>query len=138
MLSKAPAARLESLWDAIGIKADYRVLRPAEQGLVMVRGRVGGTGNRFNLGEMTVSRCAVRLVSGETGFSYRAGRSRRAAEIAAVADALLQIPSWNTRLSQQLVAPLLSEQREQRELTARRSAATKVDFFTMTRNRGQK
>ena len=30
----------------------------------MVRGRVGGTGAPFNLGEMSVTRCSVRLADG--------------------------------------------------------------------------
>lgn len=138
VLSKAPAARLESLWAGLSARPDYRILRAAESGLVMVRGRVGGSGDRFNLGEMTVSRCAVRLDSGETGFSYRAGRDRKSAEIAALADAMLQTRTWHDQVSEQLVAPLLADQRALRERTARRSAATKVDFFTMTRHREQK
>lgn len=137
-LAKATPQRLHALWQSLGTAPEYRVLRAPESGLMMVRGRVGGTGNRFNLGEMTVSRCVIRLSSGETGFSYRAGRDRRAAEIAALADALLQTPAWNAVISERMISPLLSEQQGEREQVARRSAATKVDFFTMTRDRGQK
>lgn len=40
----------------------------------MVRGRIGGDGRPFNLGEGTVTRATVRLASGETGFAYHLGR----------------------------------------------------------------
>lgn len=135
-LAKAPAEQLEALWQGLGVKPEYRIIRTPETGLVMVRGRVGGNGNRFNLGEMTVSRCVVRLSSGETGFSYRAGRDRRAAEIAALADAMLQTEGWSEVIHARLITPLAGVQTAQREQTARRSAATRVDFFTMTRDRG--
>src|SRR5512139_3658243 len=39
----------------------HDVLRAPETGLVMLRGRMGATGAAFNLGEATVTRCAVRL-----------------------------------------------------------------------------
>src|ERR1700748_524834 len=53
---------------------NYTVLRGPEGGLVMVRGRAGGGGAPFNLGEMTVTRCTVRLATGEIGHSYALGR----------------------------------------------------------------
>lgn len=134
-LAKASEARLEALWDALEEQPNYRNLRNPESGLVMVRGRVGGVGNRFNLGEMTVTRCTVRLDSGETGTSYRAGRGKRASEIAAAIDAMMQSPEWKLAVSDPIVGVLVAEQRAVREQTARRSAATKVDFFTMTRKR---
>ncbi len=55
-------------------------LREPENGLVMVRGRIGGDGAPFNLGEATVSRAAVRLATGEVGFGYALGRDRRKAQ----------------------------------------------------------
>ncbi|MEE4381134.1 MAG: phosphonate C-P lyase system protein PhnG, partial [Pseudomonadales bacterium] len=71
-LAKADAGELERLWDALPEEARpaFTTLRAPEFGLVMVRGRTGGTGDRFNLGEMTVTRCAVRLADGTTGVSY--------------------------------------------------------------------
>ncbi len=65
-------------------------LREAEHGLVMVRGRIGGDGAPFNLGEATVSRAAVRLASGELGFGYTLGRDREKARMIALCDALVQ------------------------------------------------
>lgn len=37
----------------------FTELRPAETGLVMLRGRIGGDGAPFNAGEATVTRAAV-------------------------------------------------------------------------------
>src|SRR5262245_24776306 len=68
-------------------------LRAPETGLVMVRARAGGTGDKFNLGEMTLTRCALRLADGTVGVAYIQGRSHRKAELAALADALLQQPA---------------------------------------------
>lgn len=133
VLARCSATQLIKHWSQLNLGPVYQTLRAAETGLVMVRGRSGGTGSRFNLGEMTVSRCTVRLDSGETGVSYRAGRDRHAAEISAIADALLQNPEWHARLWDALIVPLQAAQQAQREQTLRRSAATKVDFFTMTR-----
>src|SRR5215471_18741197 len=82
VLAKAPLPRLEAAWDALADKPRYRMLRPAETGLVMVRGRIGGTGQPFNFGEMTMTRAAIQLVDDagdprQTGFGHVAGRSAR-------------------------------------------------------------
>ena len=67
-------------------RCEHRFIRPAQVGMVMVRGRMGGSGAPFNLGEMTVTRCVVQLADGRSGHSYVAGRSKRHAELAALAD----------------------------------------------------
>ncbi len=110
---------------------EYRRLRGPEPGLVMVRGRQGGGGAAFNLGEMTVTRCTVRTECGWTGHAYVAGRDARQAELAAVLDALLQDPARNATLARRVIEPLAAAQRERRERTARKAAATKVQFFTL-------
>ena len=80
----------------------YRVLRGPEAGLVMVRGRAGGGGAPFNLGEMTATRCTVRTEAGFVGHAYVAGRNERQAELAALADALLQDPAAADRIAGQM------------------------------------
>ena len=68
---------------------EYTFLRQPEIALTMVRGRAGGTGEAFNLGEITITRCVIKI--GEiTGFGYVGGRSKRHAELAAICDGLLQ------------------------------------------------
>ncbi len=111
----------------------YDVVKPAETGLVMVRGRAGGTGAPFNLGEMTVTRCVVRGEDGALGVGYVAGRDRRKAELVAVFDALLQDPARAQALEDDVIAPAEQRRQEQRARTLARAAATRVDFFTVVR-----
>ena len=115
-------------------------LRRPETGLMMVQGRVGGTGERFNLGEVTVTRCALRLSHANSeapvGVSYVLGRNHRQAQLAAVADALLQDPTQHPALEVNLLAPLRAHlQQEQAERHAR-AQTTKVDFLTVAREAG--
>ncbi len=111
---------------------EHRFIRPAEIGMVMVRGRAGASGAPFNLGEMTVTRCVVQLSDGCHGYGYVAGRSKPHAELAALADAHLQggrQAYWLT----QLIEPLQREQMADRAAREAQSAATKVDFVTLVR-----
>jgi alpha-D-ribose 1-methylphosphonate 5-triphosphate synthase subunit PhnG len=133
VLAKATADSLEPLWDNVDDKPGWTCVRRPETGMVMVRARAGGTGQRFNMGEMTVTRCVVRLESGAIGHAYVAGRDTRHAELAAVLDALMQQPERRGDLRRIVLDPLMAQQAAQRERTAQRSAATKVDFFTMVR-----
>ena len=110
---------------------EFRRLRGPETGLVMVQGRQGGGGPAFNLGEMTVTRCTVRTECGWTGHAYVAGRNARQAELAALLDALLQAPAWNAILAREVIDHLAAAQRDRRAATARKAAATKVQFFTL-------
>ncbi|WP_353146839.1 phosphonate C-P lyase system protein PhnG [Pollutimonas bauzanensis] len=110
----------------------YRLIRPPEIGMVMVRGRVGASGAAFNLGEMTATRCVVQLENGSTGHSYVAGRSKPHAELAALADAHLQGDRQQHWLDC-LITPLAQQQAQTRAAKAAQSAATKVDFMTLVR-----
>src|SRR5206468_4389429 len=81
------------LWNEAGLPSDAELLRGPETGLVTVRGRIGGGGAPFNVGEATVTRATVRLFSGQVGHSYALGRDKRKAKLAAIADALWQDPA---------------------------------------------
>lgn len=136
LLAKAPAGRLEALWQSVDRAPAYSVLRRPEIGLVMVQGRISGSGAAFCAGEMTTTRAAVRLDSGEVGIGYVGGRAPRQAEIAAAIDALGQRPEWRDTLEARIMAPLAAEASARRRLAAARAAATKVDFFTVAREAG--
>jgi alpha-D-ribose 1-methylphosphonate 5-triphosphate synthase subunit PhnG len=129
VLARAHAAAIESELTQLGPLPAWTRVRGPETGLVMVRGRAGGSGSPFNLGEMTVTRCTVRLGSGVAGHAYIAGRDERRAELAAVADGLLQ--DLNTASRDSLIGPLAEAQRERRLIRAEKAAATKVEFFAM-------
>lgn len=133
ILARAPLARLKGLWENVRERPSYRFLRQPEQGLVMVRGRMGATGSPFNVGEIVVTRCSVSLDDGTLGHAYVAGRSREKAEIAAVLDAMLQQADRREELQTQVIAPLEQAENDRRQTGRAKSAATKVDFFTMVR-----
>ena len=126
----ATAAEVAAAVHALAI-ADAEDLRAPEIGLVMARGRIGGTGAAFNVGEVSVARAAVRLSSGEVGVAYLMGRDRDKARAAAVLDA-----AWQTGRRAEVEAvlePIRQRVAGERALKQRQTAATKVDFFTMVR-----
>jgi len=112
--------------------AEYQLIRAPEIGMTLVRGRMGGTGAPFNVGEMTVTRCVVRLADGRTGYSYLAGRDKPRAELAALADAHLQGPQ-QTHWLNTLIEPLAQAQARRRAEQDAATAASKVEFFTLVR-----
>ena len=124
-------ADIDELGDRLGALPPYRVLRGPEAGLVMVRGRTGGGGAPFNLGEMTTTRCTVRTDTGFVGHAYVAGRNERLAQLAALADALLQDPIQQDRLLEDVIEPLAARQQARRDTVAAKAAATRVQFFAM-------
>jgi alpha-D-ribose 1-methylphosphonate 5-triphosphate synthase subunit PhnG len=128
--AQATATELAPL-DAIA-GPDIRVLRAPEIGLVMVRGRIGGDGAPFNLGEATVTRAAVSLASGETGFGHVLGRDRDKARLAALADALWQAPATRDAV-ESVLEPVRARLAAGAALARAQAAATRVDFFTMVR-----
>jgi len=132
LLAKASIAELSAGWRAIEPKPEVHAVRGPESGLVMVRGRIGGGGDAFNLGEATVSRATVRLGSGEIGHGQLLGNDREKARLAAVFDALRQRPEHRQAVDSLIDAVenrVAAEDGKQAEQTA----ATRVDFFTMVR-----
>ena len=99
----------------------------------MARGRMGGTGDPFNLGEMTVTRCSVRTEAGFLGHAYIAGRNKKHAELAAVCDALLQDPNARDEVAATIIEPLAAIAASRRRERRAKAAATKVEFFTLVR-----
>jgi alpha-D-ribose 1-methylphosphonate 5-triphosphate synthase subunit PhnG len=136
ILAKSPADRLDALWRAFGPVPEHTVLRHPEIGLVMVQGRISGSGAPFPAGEMTVTRAAVRLGSGELGIGYVGGRHPHQAVIVATIDALGQSFEWQRRIEDEIVAPLATEADARRRLRTSKAVATKVDFFTVAREAG--
>lgn len=131
-LARAIPGELERLWSALKDKPERYFLRPPEVGLVMVRGRAGGTGMRFNLGEATMTRCTVQ-VNGAVGTAYVLGRNVRHAELAALFDGMLQDPRRHAALMKEVVKPIIVSIQDRKRQLAQKAAATKVEFFTMER-----
>lgn len=129
VLARASRAEIEALTGS-DLPA-HEVLKAPETGAVMVEGRAGGAGRRFNLGEATMTRCVVRLGCGAMGYSYALGRDARKARLAAILDARLQRETEGALRDG--VAALGRAQAAARDLASRKAAATKVDFFTLVR-----
>ncbi len=110
----------------------HDLLKAPETGTVMVEGRAGGAGRRFNLGEATVTRCVIRLADGAMGFAYALGRDSKKARLCAILDAKLQQEAPAGPLNQ-AIASLAARQAAAREAASRKAAATKVEFFTLVR-----
>lgn len=132
VLARAETGRIAACLEALVVPA-HEILRQPENGLVMVRGRVGGDGAPFNLGEASVSRAAVRIASGEIGFGYVLGRDGEKARLIALCDALIQNEAFRHDVELKVVAPLRQELAAQRSQQAAETAATRVDFYTLVR-----
>ena len=135
VLGQAATADIATRLDPLDLPS-YTRLREPETGLVMVRGRIGGDGAPFNLGEATVARAAVRLQSGEVGFGYTLGRDATKAELIALCDALLQTRDYADTIAHTVLAPLKQSLSEKRTQKAAETAATRVDFYTLVRGEG--
>ena len=130
LMARAPEGRVSALLDRAAPRPAFTWLRAPEVGSAMVRGRAGGTGAPFNLGEMTVTRCALTLDSGETGHAYVQGRRKADAEAAALVDALMQTDAAGD-LHSKVLDPLEAEATARTSTRAAKAAATKINFFTI-------
>jgi alpha-D-ribose 1-methylphosphonate 5-triphosphate synthase subunit PhnG len=131
-LADADLRELEDGLAAIGA-VEVTEMRPAETGLVMLRGRIGGDGAAFNLGEAPVTRAAVRLATGEIGFSYVLGRDKEKALAAALCDALWQSQRHRDAVDRHILTPVRERCARARLRAREEAAATRVDFFTLVR-----
>lgn len=135
VLAHVETAEISARLGTIALPA-HENLREPENGLVMVRGRVGGDGAPFNLGEATVSRAAVRLSTGEVGFGHTLGRDRNKAQLIALCDAMVQSAEFAEIVEAKVVAPLRAALVAERNRKAAEAAATRVDFYTLVRGEG--
>ncbi len=133
LLAHATRAELQSAWDRLSSKPDVKPIRGPETGLVMVRGRTGGTGAPFNLGEATMTRASIMLATGTAGHANALGTDQKKARLAAIFDALWQEDGSKAYVEEEILTPvearIIAEDRHKAEETA----ATRVDFFTMVR-----
>lgn len=132
LLAKCDPAELDGAWRALDPAFAHQVLRAPEVGSVMVHGRAGAVGAPFNLGEITVTRCSVRLATGEAGHAYVQGRDKTKALRAALLDAGMQT-SAAPDIREKVLNPLSEAAGRRQSTRAAKAAATKVDFFTMAR-----
>lgn len=136
VLARAPRETLQTALDELNVPP-YDWLRAPDIGLAMVRGRIGGTGDAFNLGETTVTRATLRVNmsdgSAPVGVAVHMGRDKERAKLAALADALLQTSIYGDRLQAELIAPIAARIAADNRRKEADAASTKVEFFTMVR-----
>ncbi|MGV2122094.1 phosphonate C-P lyase system protein PhnG [Agrobacterium vitis] len=132
LLAAAHLDELKVLWSGLPFAPEAQFLRGPETGLVMVRGRIGGGGASFNLGEVTVTRATCRLASGQVGHAQALGTSKEKARLSAIFDALWQDDAHRDKI-EPLLAAVERRLNEGDRIKAEQVAATKVDFFTMVR-----
>lgn len=137
VLANASSEELTGLWAAWDDQPEVTYLRGPEAGLVMVQGRIGGTGDRFNLGEATVTRATVVLrgagADDVSGTSYVLGSHPEHAGLAAVFDALLATPTHRERVLVDVIEPLEHRQAARDAAAQADARSTVVDFFTIAR-----
>ena len=133
ILALADTGELKRLWQRLGLDPAHEALRGPETGLVTLRGRTGGGGAPFNVGEASVTRATVRLEDGSIGHSIMLGRDKVKARLAAVIDALAVHPDHADRIEAEVLAPLEAAQAEADRQLREETAATRVEFFTMVR-----
>jgi alpha-D-ribose 1-methylphosphonate 5-triphosphate synthase subunit PhnG len=133
LLARASASELEEPLARRWADHGARDLKPAETGLVMLRGRAGGDGAPFNLGEATVTRAVVELPSGERGYAHVLGREAERARLAAIFDALWQKAGERETVEKRVLKPIAARLSAARAKASAEIAATRVDFFTLRR-----
>lgn len=133
VLALATREELAAAFEALPQKPAFETLRRPEIGLVMARGRIGGGGAPFNLGEVTVSRAAVRMAGGAVGFGHVLGRDLARAELVARFDALRQDPAYRDAVDRDLLGPVGARISAEDAATRRKTEATRVNFFTLVR-----
>ncbi len=133
LLARAERQELATAWEALAEKPAVQLVRGPETGLVMVRGRIGGGGAPFNLGEVTVTRATIRLASGSVGHAQALGTDREKARLAAIFDALWQADDTQGIVETTLLSPIAARIAAADQRKADETAATRVDFFTMVR-----
>lgn len=135
VLTQAQTEHLDKLIQDIALPA-HDDLRTPENGLVMVRGRIGGDGAPFNVGEATISRATIQLASGEIGFGYVLGRDRNKARLIALCDAMIQSKDHRDAVERMVIQPLRDAVEAAKRERAAHTAATRVDFYTLVRGEG--
>lgn len=133
LLARATRDELDDALARCPDAPEFVWLRAPQTGLVLVQGRVGGSGDRFNLGETTVTRCTLRQRDGVVGTGYVLGRDADRAVRVARLDALMQMPQHHTALAAGPLAAIAQRVADTVAQAEAATAASRVEFFTMVR-----
>jgi alpha-D-ribose 1-methylphosphonate 5-triphosphate synthase subunit PhnG len=134
VLAHAPRAALAERAPTATAGHAFDWLREPETGLALVRARIANRGDRFNLGEVTLTRCIARVtIDGHAtaGVGHTLGRDEQRARWVAQLDALLQQPCVQQQLMAQVIAPLRAVRELALAQEQARHAASRVSFYTL-------
>jgi len=131
ILARSGCDLIESHLQSAPALPEFTLLRGPETGMAMVRGRIGGAGAPFNLGEITISRCSIRDATGAIGHGYATGRDLAQVELIARLDAALQNPDLHAPLTTKVLAPLAARIAARRAGIEAQAQETEVKFFTL-------
>lgn len=131
VLARAKTMEIQSYLSGQPCLPAFVRLRGPETGMAMVRGRTGGGGAAFNVGEMNITRCSIRDETGRVGHGYTVGRDLVQAELIARLDAALQDDAQYAAYFNAVILPLAAKQATRRASMESRAAATEVKFFTL-------
>jgi len=137
ILARSQTAEIKSRWAALDFQPQYKLIRPTQIGLIQLQGRMEVTGQRFMLGDMTVTRAAVEVSDGVTGYSYIIGRDKTKAELCAFIDALLQKEAHCAQILTMVIEPLAQRLQEIWHKQRQDVAPSKVDFYNLVRGEDQ-
>ncbi|MEX1081827.1 MAG: phosphonate C-P lyase system protein PhnG [Halofilum sp. (in: g-proteobacteria)] len=133
LLARARLTQLRACWQGLDGAPGVTRLRGPEIGLAMIRGRMDARGDRFNLGEVTMTRASVRLDDDTIGHGYVLGRSLEHAEWVATYDALAQQARFAQVIEATLLAPTEHAVEAARAQRRRRAGATRCSFDALVR-----
>ncbi|MFT6303918.1 MAG: alpha-D-ribose 1-methylphosphonate 5-triphosphate synthase subunit PhnG [Pseudomonadales bacterium] len=133
ILAKSSLKDIQSCWHHSLDDYQFKTIRPPQTGMVMAVARTETTGEPFNLGEVSVTRCALRLESGETGVGYSMGSDKDQVLHIALIDALAQVGQDFETLSTDVINPLKQKIADRQKRQKAQTDTTKVDFLTIIR-----
>ena len=133
ILSGADTSRLILEYKKLAISVPHTTISGPETGLIMVQARADGSGPRFNLGEMSVSKCLLKVDDRYLGYGMVMGSEPEHARLAALFDGLLQHPDFSSQLKRDLIQKLEQEQKEAEKKMTQETGKSRVEFFTMKR-----
>lgn len=134
VLAHAPRDALAEHAERCSLGQAFDWLREPETGLALVRARIANRGDRFNLGEVTLTRCIARVsLDGHAtaGVGHVLGRDAQRARWVAQLDALLQQPTLQEHLLAEVLAPLRALRQAKLAQEQARHAASRVSFYTL-------
>jgi alpha-D-ribose 1-methylphosphonate 5-triphosphate synthase subunit PhnG len=122
---------LENMVRSTHIEERCKTLFGPQTGIVTVRARISGKGQKFNVGDACVTKAEVLFDNKVNGYATVMGGQARRALLVAMLDAAMAADIGEPLASLVLQ---LAQQIEQRGMQRQQSAAnTKVNFFTMVR-----